>query len=257
MVGGKSSKSGNPSPLFTLHQVDVKMNGKPILSHLTLDIEPAGVLGIIGPSGSGKSTFLRLLNKLISPSAGTIYYKGRDLATLSARELRREVGMLQQKPYLFEGSVRENILYGPNLWGISYTDEEIHTLLEKVSLTPTFLERDVSNLSLGEQQRVSLARTLANEPSTLLLDEPTSSLDVASKEVIEGTLQELKREGIKIIMVTHSLEQTKTLTDQLLFLKEGQLKRKARTEVFFKEYNMQKIRKFFQAEGKEDVGTNR
>lgn len=242
-------KSGGSSYLFALDEVSLRMGEELILSDLTLDIKPRGVLGIIGPSGSGKSTFLRLLNKLISPSSGKVYYKGNDLATIPAREVRKEVGMLQQKPYLFQGTVRENILYGPNLWGVSYAEEEIQQLLEKVSLSSSFLERNVQNLSVGEQQRVSLARTLANTPATLLLDEPTSSLDIASKEVIEETLRDLKQEGIKIIIVTHSLNQTKTLTDQLLFLKNRELMEKTPTTQFFKKYNEQQVRKFFQTEG--------
>lgn len=242
-------KSGDASFLFALNDVNVRMGGDLILSDLILSIESNGVLGIIGPSGSGKSTFLRLLNKLISPSSGRIQYKGRDLAVIPARQLRKEVGMLQQKPYLFQGTVRENILYGARLWDISYSDEELQRLLEKVSLSSTFLKRNVGSLSLGEQQRVSLARTLANDPCTLLLDEPTSSLDIASKEVIEETLRDLKHDGIKIIIVTHSLQQTKALTDKLLFLKNGELKEKAPTTQFFKEYNEKQVRQFFQTEG--------
>lgn len=250
----EASQKDQLTSLFMLQKVTVEYDGKTILSNITVNIKPNGVLGIIGPSGSGKSTFLRLLNKLIPPSAGKIYYRGKNLTELPARELRKEVGMLQQKPYLFEGTVRENIEYGPNLWGISYKDEELQMLLEKVALDPELLNRKVSSLSVGEQQRVDLARTLANKPSTLLLDEPTSSLDVASKDLVEQTIRRLATEGIKIIIVTHSLKQTKTLTNRLLLLKAGQLKGKTKTEVFFKENDEQKIRKFFQAEDEKNAG---
>ncbi|MBK5114631.1 MAG: ATP-binding cassette domain-containing protein [Candidatus Heimdallarchaeota archaeon] len=210
-----------------------------------------GITGIIGPSGSGKSTFLRLLNKLISPTKGIVRFKDVDIAEKESPELRKEIGMVLQRPFLFKGTVKSNLLYGPTIWKIDYTDEALCKLLDTVGLETDFLERNIDGLSGGEQQRVSLARSLANNPIVLLLDEPTTALDIVSEEIIENTLKRLAAECIKIIIVTHSLEQTKRLTDQLLFLREGQLIEKTTSKDFFKRYNDEEIHSFFKkTEGK-------
>ena len=121
----------------------------------------------------------------------------------------------------------------------------MNLLLEKVALDKDFLYRDIDGLSGGEQQRVSLARSLANKPKVLLLDEPTSSLDINSEEIIEETILKLRNEGIKIIIVTHSLEQTERITDSLLFMRDGKLVEKIHTADFFKQYDKKEIRTFF------------
>jgi putative ABC transport system ATP-binding protein len=216
-----------------------------VLSNLTFNLDNSGITGIIGPSGSGKSTLLRLLNKLISPSEGVATFNGEKIANIPSSELRKQVGMVQQRPHLFTGDVRYNLLYGPRIWKDDYTEEKLLQLLKRVALDEDFLDRNVDSLSGGEQQRVSLARTLANEPCAILLDEPTSALDIVSEEIIENTLKQLADEGIKIIIVTHSLEQTKRMVDELLFLKDGQLVEKTTSKEFFSTYNDDEIRTFF------------
>ena len=231
--------------IFSLKSVDFAINGKKILSDITVDLEPGVITGIIGPSGAGKSTFLSLLNKLFSPTNGEIFFQGKKLAEYPSRELRKLVGMVQQHPYLFEGTVRYNLEYGPKIWKIDYSDTDLHELMAKVALPAEFLEREIDGLSGGEQQRVSLARSLANQPCVLLLDEPTSALDIVSSDIIEETIKQLALEGMKIIIVTHSLQQTRELTEQLLFLKEGSLIEKTATKEFFKKYDEEEIRSFF------------
>lgn len=232
--------------LFYLQEVSLEIENSPILLDVTVEVSKKGITGIIGPSGAGKSTLLRLMNKLLVPSKGSIFFQGTKLSQLPTRKFRKQVGFVQQKPYLFEGTVRANLEYGPKIWGIDYSKTELKELLTDVALSPSFLDRNVSNLSIGEQQRVSLARTLANNPSTLLLDEPTSSLDVASEELIEETLQKLRRERIKIIIVTHSLPQTRRLTDQVIFLKNGRVQEKTSTTKFFDKHTTENVRNIFQ-----------
>jgi putative ABC transport system ATP-binding protein len=213
------------------------------------------ITGIVGPSGSGKTTFLRLINKLISPTNGTIILNEElQYSNLESRELRRKVGLLQQHPFLFPGTVRENIEYGPLLWNKTLSTKEIQTLLEKVNLDPfIYLDRIGSELSGGEQQRVCLARTLANNPCVLLLDEPTSSLDIASEEMVEESLIKLvKKDNIKVIIVTHSLEQTKRLSDEVIFLKDGKIECQTSTKEFFNKYSDKQIVNLFKKETKED-----
>ena len=231
--------------LFSLKDVNFAINGKSILSNLTVEIAPTGVTGIIGPSGSGKTTFLYLLNKLYSPTSGSISFQEKNVDEFPAQELRKLVGMVQQRPHLFPGTVRENLEYGPKIWKIEYSEEELIELLTKVALPAEFLDRPIEGLSGGEQQRVSLARSLANKPCALLLDEPTSALDIVSSEIIEDTIKNLSNEGMKIIIVTHSLDQTRQLTDQLLFLKDGKLIEKIPTKEFFGKYDEKEIRTFF------------
>ncbi len=235
----------DPNCPICLQDVSYIIEDKEILRNITIKIQKDGITGIIGPSGSGKSTFLRLLNRLISPTTGKILLDRVELREIPPRELRKTVGLVQQRPFLFSGTVRDNLIYGPQIWEIKYTEAILLDLLVKVALPSDFLDRNIAGLSGGEQQRVSLARSLANQPRILLLDEPTSALDIGSEEVFEKTLRALSGEGIKIIIVTHSLEQTKRLTDQLLFLREGQLIESTTTQGFFQRYNEEDVRMFF------------
>jgi putative ABC transport system ATP-binding protein len=138
-----------------------------ILSNISIKIDRKGITGIIGPSGSGKSTFLRLMNRLSSATTGKISFEGEDYDMIPVRELRKKIGLVQQRPYLFPETVRDNLLYGPEIWGNHSTEEDLKNLLNKVALTKEFLDRKVENLSEGEQQRVSVARSLANNPEIL------------------------------------------------------------------------------------------
>ena len=182
--------------LFKVINIAFKVGEQKILDNISVDINSSDITGIIGPSGAGKSTFLRLLNKLISPSEGKIYYQDQDTKNIPAQKIRKEIGLVQQRPFLFNGSVKDNLLYGPKIWAIDYSDDQLIQLLQKVALEKEFLDKQVEGLSGGEQQRVSLARSLANKPNVLLLDEPTSSLDINSEEIIENTsVQPGKRLG--------------------------------------------------------------
>jgi putative ABC transport system ATP-binding protein len=141
---------------------------------------------VVGPSGAGKSSSLRLLNRLDEPTGGAALIKGEDYREIAPRELRRHVGMVMQTAFLFAGTVATNIAFGPRQRAEIATVEQLSALLDRVGL-PGYQDRDVTNLSGGEAQRVSLARTLANAPELLLLDEPTSALDEASARGIDAS----------------------------------------------------------------------
>ncbi|MFX0125941.1 MAG: phosphate ABC transporter ATP-binding protein [Candidatus Hodarchaeota archaeon] len=256
----KSQYNGNQNPNtneedcpICLHNVSFEIDSNQILKNISVKIDRKGITGIIGPSGSGKSTFLRLLNRLISASTGKINLEGRDYDKIPVRELRKRIGLVQQRPFLFPETVRDNLMYGPRIWGNNISEQDLEKLLEKVALPKDFLDRNVDTLSGGEQQRVSVARSLANDPEILLLDEPTSSLDIVSEEILEDTIKKLSQNGIKIIIVTHSLEQTNRLTDQLLFLTDGEFKEKTSTKSFFQKYDENEIRSFFKKQNKGDT----
>ena len=197
--------------------------GKTILSGISFEVQAGELLGIVGPSGSGKSSLLRLLNRLDEPSTGTVYLDGVDYRQLPPRELRRRIGMVMQRPFLFPGDVATNLRFGPAQRGEAMPEDEIASLLERVGLAG-FAAQEVSVLSGGEQQRVSLARTLANRPEVLLLDEPTSALDEHSKLGIEELVGALVRDdGLTCVMVTHDRDQARRMCHRVIVLEAGRL----------------------------------
>lgn len=199
------------------------VDGKTILSGISFGVINGDLLGIVGASGSGKSSLLRLLNRLDEPTSGTVYLDGQDYRLLPPRQLRRRVGLLTQRPYLFPGDVAANLRFGPEQRGEVLPDEEVARLLENVGL-PGFSAREVSVLSGGEQQRVSLARALANRPEVLLLDEPTSALDEASKLGIEELIVSLVHErSLTCVMVTHDRGQARRMCKRVILLDAGRL----------------------------------
>ncbi|MGI8316147.1 ABC transporter ATP-binding protein [Halobacillus mangrovi] len=193
------------------------------LRNLNFSIEKNEKVILFGPSGAGKSTLLFLFNRLSDPEEGSIFYKGEPIENYSITKLRKNVGLVLQSPNLFPGTVLDNLKYGPQLFG-EWRDTQAEKLLEYVQLPKSYLERDVDQLSGGEMQRVSLARTLANSPEVLLLDEPTSALDYKTADEIEEVLEELIREHkLTMLMVTHNLNQARRLGDRGLFIMDGEL----------------------------------
>jgi putative ABC transport system ATP-binding protein len=204
--------------LFELSEVSLTRGDRRVLDSVSAAI-PAGVTAIVGPSGAGKSTLLRLLNRLADPDAGTIAYRGRPLAEYEPLALRREVSLVPQLPALLEGTVESNLAYAAGLAGRNLDAERC---LRLAGLGPDFVARDVVKLSVGEQQRVMLARALAQEPVVLLLDEPTSALDSVARDAIESTLAELRRElEISIVLVSHDAEQARRLGEWVVRLEGG------------------------------------
>ncbi|HKH22482.1 MAG TPA: phosphate ABC transporter ATP-binding protein [Solirubrobacterales bacterium] len=206
--------------LFELEQVTYSRSGKVVLRDVTARI-PVGAAAIVGPSGSGKSTLLRLLNRLADPGSGSVAYEGRDVRELDPLALRREVSLVPQLPALVDGSVHDNVAFGPRLTGRSF---DARSCLELAGLDPAFEDRDAAKLSVGEQQRVMLARALALEPRVLLLDEPTSALDQAARDAVEGTLRRLRaRTAISLVVVTHDIAQAKRLAEYVVRIDAGRV----------------------------------
>ncbi|KAL0464013.1 UNVERIFIED_CONTAM: ABC transporter I family member 17 [Sesamum latifolium] len=195
-----------------------------ILNRISLDIPRGVIVGVIGPSGSGKSTFLRALNRLWEPASATVFLDGVDICQLDVLHLRRRVGMLFQLPVMFEGTVADNVRYGPQLRGKKLSDNEVHNLLALADLDPSFDRKSGGELSVGQAQRVALARTLANEPEVLLLDEPTSALDPISTQNIEDVLVKLKKDReMTTVIVSHSIKQIQRIADVVCLLVNGEI----------------------------------
>ncbi|MCA0970088.1 ATP-binding cassette domain-containing protein [Halobacillus litoralis] len=201
---------------------------QPPLQHVSFTIEERDKVILFGPSGAGKSTLLYLFNRLRDPEEGSIYFQGDPIEDHPISSLRKKVGLVLQAPHLFPGTVLDNLKYGPALFN-EWDQRDPKKLLEYVQLPSSFLEREVDQLSGGEQQRVSLARTLANEPDMLLLDEPTSALDNRTAEDIEDVLESLiEEQQLTMLMVTHNMRQARRLGNRGLFISDGALQEDGR-----------------------------
>jgi UDP-glucose/iron transport system ATP-binding protein len=206
--------------LFEFREIGFSRGGRRVLHSVSAEI-PAGATAIVGPSGSGKSTLLRLLNRLADPDSGAISYRDRPLAEYDPLELRRDVSLVPQLPALLDGTVGSNLSYAAELAGAELDQEHC---LRLAGLEADFVERDVSKLSVGEQQRAMLARALAQQPRVLLLDEPTSALDQAARDEVEATLAQLRRQlEISLVVVSHDPEQARRLADRALRLEAGRV----------------------------------
>jgi putative ABC transport system ATP-binding protein len=196
---------------------------KVLLDGVSFGVAKGEVLAVLGPSGAGKSTLLRLLNRLDEPTAGSVLLDGRDYRDLSPRVLRRRVGMIMQRAYLFPGTVSENVCFGPIQHDLSMTAEAVDDLLEQVGLAG-YGSRDAATLSGGEAQRVAITRALANAPELLLLDEPTSALDEVTKQSVESLLESIIRQrGLACVWVTHDAAQAARMADSVLRLDAGKV----------------------------------
>jgi len=196
---------------------------KMLVDDISLQLRQGEVLAVVGPSGAGKSSFLRLLNRLDEPTGGTVLLHSQDYREIAPQALRRRVGMVMQMAYLFPGTIAANIAFGPAQHQEAISPEQIEALLDRVGL-PGYQDRDVSPLSGGEAQRVSLARTLANAPEVLLLDEPTSALDDAAERGIEELLLSIIRERqMTCVMITHDIPQARRVAECTLILEAGKL----------------------------------
>jgi putative ABC transport system ATP-binding protein len=220
-----SAGSHSPVPTAMLEAVKLTraVNGVDLVRDVSFCVASGEVLAIVGPSGSGKTSLLRLLNRLDEPTAGTACLQGADYHQLPPRELRRKIGMVMQRPFLFPGSVADNIRFGPLQCGERLSDEDIETRLMRVGL-PGYAPREVANLSGGEAQRVSIARALANSPLVLLMDEPTSALDEDAKLGIESLIRRIISEAnLTCVIVTHDIPQATRLANSVLVLEAGRV----------------------------------
>lgn len=199
------------------------VEGDRILDGVSLEVGSGETMAVVGPSGAGKSSLLRLLNRLDEPTGGTVYLDGTDYRTLDPQRLRKRVGLVPQNPALRPGTVRENVTIGPRLRGETVSEERLAELLVAVGLEG-YADRETSDLSGGEAQRVAIARTVVNDPEVILLDEPTSSLDSAAEAEVERLLADLLASGERTaILVTHDERQAERLADRVARMRAGRI----------------------------------
>ena len=189
---------------FEYRNVRVDGDSGPIIEGFSARIPADGLTAMVGPSGAGKTTLLRLLNRLDDPDGGEVLLDGRDVRSYDVLDLRRRVQYVGQVPVTFPGTVADNV--GP----------KAPQLLARVGLDAALAAREADVLSVGQAQRMCLARALAREPECLLLDEPTSALDTIAKAGVEGLIRSLADDGLTVVMVTHDGRQAEELADRIL-----------------------------------------
>lgn len=213
-------------PVFTIRNLDFYYGSKLALSKINMDIQPGKVTALIGPSGCGKSTFLRCLNRMNDTISGTrlegqVLLENKDIYSpdYNVAELRQRVGMVFQKPNPFPQSIYDNVAFGPRVLGLAGNKSQLDEIVEK-SLRDAVLWDEVKNdlktnalgFSLGQQQRICIARVLAIKPEVILFDESTSALDPIATGHIEDLIAELKKK-YTIVIVTHNMQQAGRVSD--------------------------------------------
>lgn len=217
-----------------------------ILRGVTFAVQAGEVFSVVGPSGAGKSTLLRTINRLLEPTAGNIFLDGDPIEEIDPLELRRRIGMVFQLPALFGDTVEDTVLYGVRLTG---KRADVEHLLGLAGLAPSLASRNPQSLSVGQQQRVSIARALALEPEVLLMDEPTSALDQAARQRIEDLIGQLNKElGLTTVVVSHALDQVERIADRVVLLVDGRSEGEWSKEEFFGEGVGEKARRFVEGE---------
>ena len=230
-------------PIITVKGLNLWYGQTQALKNISIDIPEKSITALIGPSGCGKSTFLKTLNRMndLIPSVkitGEVLYHGADIFQAEVSNLRKEVGMVFQKPNPFPMSIYDNIAYGPRTHGIrnkAQLDDIVEKALRDAAIWDEVkdrLKKNALGMSGGQQQRLCIARALAVEPAVLLMDEPTSALDPISTSRIEDLAMELK-EKYTIVIVTHNMQQAVRISDQTAFFLLGDLVEYGSTEEMF------------------------
>ena len=242
------------SDIISVHDLNLWYGNHQALHHINMEIPEKSITAFIGPSGCGKSTLLKTLNRMNDlvkgvRITGNVFYLGQDIYApeVEVSELRRQIGMVFQKPNPFPMSIYDNVAYGPKTHGIrkkAELDEIVERSLRDAAIWDEVkdrLRKNALGLSGGQQQRLCIARALAVEPNVLLMDEPTSALDPISTSKIEELAMELK-EKYTIVIVTHNMQQAVRISDQTAFFLLGELIEYSNTE------------QLFSAQGEEDRG---
>lgn len=226
-------------PVIEVKDLAKSFGENDVLKDITEKVEPGQVIVVIGPSGGGKSTFLRCLNLLETPTSGQVAFEGQDLTTLdtkSVNALREKMGMVFQGFNLFPNmTVLENIKLAP--MKVKHVDDaaatkQAHELLQRVGLDD-HADAFPSSLSGGQAQRVAIARALAMNPEVMLFDEPTSALDPEMVGEVLNVMQELAKDGMTMVVVTHEMGFAKSVADRIWFMADGYIQENNTLEEFF------------------------
>jgi ABC-type methionine transport system ATPase subunit len=223
-----------------------------LLDGIEFELVRGGLLHIVGPSGAGKSTLVRLINRMDETTAGSIDVLGRPIASWRVRELRQRVAMAFQESSLLGMSVRQNLRLRFDLCGDPPPDidDRMTAMLDLVGLEAEALDRDASQLSVGQKQRVALGRALIGQPDLLLLDEPTSGLDPRLAERLLDRLSAIRRsKQLTMVMVTHRLEEARRMGGQMAVLIDGRIEAFGTVESVIAQTANEAVRRFLRGDG--------
>lgn len=209
--------------ILSLKNITYESDDKRILDSANLEVKQNDFITITGPSGSGKTTLLRLCNNLISPSSGEIVFKNKKLEEYTPVELRKQIALCFQMPYLFGDTVYENIMFPFEIRKKDYDEVLVKNIISKVNLNTSILDGNVRNLSGGEKQRLSIARTILFNPEVLLLDEITSALDEENTLAIEKLITELHESGTTVLWITHNKAQNDRVGNRSIVIENGKI----------------------------------
>lgn len=210
------------------HQLEIsnisfKTDNQSILESISFSVEKGERVTITGPSGGGKSTLLKIIGNIINPTEGKVMFYGEDIQETDPLHYRQKVSYFFQNASLFDQTVRDNLSFPYDIRDEEFNEEKARDMLERVSLSRSYLDKPVNELSGGEKQRVALIRNMMYLPEVLLLDEVTSSLDAENKEIIHGILDTLNKEsGLTTLSVTHD-ENEISQADRVITIIDGRL----------------------------------
>ena len=226
----------NNKEILKIENLNLEIGTVKILKDISFTVQKKEIIALLGPSGSGKSSLLKSINMLNTPSCGQIKYHNNDIQEISPMALRKKIGYVLQKPTLFGNDVMENLKYPCELHQKVFDINLVEFYLKKVNLKPDILEKKPNELSGGEQQRISLVRTLLLEPEIILLDEVTSALDEDNTLLIEELIKyENENNELTVIFISHNNEQAKRLAQNVIYMEEGVIKEFTTVTNFFKE----------------------
>lgn len=247
-------------PVLSIRKLNVAYKHQQVVHDVHVDLPRNQVTAIIGPSGCGKTTLLRSLCRLAELGDGVrvwgqVFFNGQDIyaPSVDVTEIRRKIGLLAQRPFPLPMSIYENVAYGPRLYGVrdrEKLDEIVECQLRAAGLWEEVrhrLQEPAHALSVGQQQRLCLARGLAVEPEVLLCDEISSALDPISARRLEDRLVELK-DGYSIVLVTHVLRQARHLAEYVLFMYLGEIVEHGPAEEIFCNPKEEKTRAYIAGE---------
>lgn len=210
--------------ILSINNLIYEADNTKILSGINFNVEQGDCISIVGQSGSGKSTLLKLCSDLIQATSGEIIYRGKSYNDYNPLELRRKISYCVQLPYLFGNTVLDNLEFPFKIRKKEIDKDRVLYLMNRFNLDESFLEKNVTSLSGGEKQRVSLIRNLIFEPDIILLDEVTAALDKENAKIVEAYIKELNSNGITVLWITHSKEQSEGIFNKRITIDGGKLK---------------------------------
>lgn len=209
--------------ILSIKEVTYNSSNTQILKGISFNIKKGDCISVVGQSGSGKSTLLKLCADLIPISSGDIYFMGKSYTNYNPIELRKRISYCVQIPHLFGNTVYDNLEFPFKVRNEKVDNNRLEMLLNRFNLDSSYLDKNIESLSGGEKQRISIIRNLIYTPDILLLDEATASLDKENAYMVEKYIKELNDNGVTVLWITHSEEQSRSIFNKRIVISEGRV----------------------------------